>query len=231
MIIDIHAGHNPANKVACGASDLLNESIENRIILGKLKNILTSQGHKVYDSTCNDGYSVGDIINKIVRSVNSHKDTALAVSLHFNAYKPQHHQDGHVMGCEVLHYDERTFKYGTQICKNLNAVGIPTHGQPNKIRRDLGFIRSTNPLAILIEICFVDDSDDYNRYKGHEDAVAQAIALGLQLKDYVSPSQSKPNTHATTSPSKPLDRPIIDDVKFVGNPTTCVAQIDRKSVV
>lgn len=230
MIIDIHAGHNPANKVACGASDLLNESIENRIILEKLKNILTSQGHKVYDSTCNDGYSVGDIINKIVRSVNSHKDTELAVSLHFNAYKPQHHQDGHVMGCEVLHYDERTFKYGTQICKNLNAIGIPTHGQPNKIRRDLGFIRSTNPLAILIEICFVDDSDDYNRYKGHEDAVAQAIALGLQLKNYTSSNQSKPSTQATTSPSKPLDRPIIDDVKFVGNPTTCVAQMEAWAI-
>lgn len=224
MIIDLHAGHNPKGKVACGAADLLNESVENRIILDKCIKYLNTKGIKVYNSTCNNGYSVGDIINKIVYSVNSHKDTDIAVSLHFNAYKPQHHKDGKVMGCEVLHYDERTFKYGTQICKNLNNIGIPTHGTPNKIRRDLGFISRTNPLALLVEICFVDDIDDYNTYKGKEDLVAKAICEGLLLREY------KPNSSDKQTITKPEARPVIDDVKFVGNPTTTVEQMEAWAI-
>lgn len=224
MVIDLHAGHNPKGKIASGAADLLNESVENRIILDKCLKYLNTKGIKTYNSTCNNGYSVGDIINKIVNSVNSHKDTDLAVSLHFNAYKPQHHKDGKIMGCEVLHYDNRTFKYGTQICKNLNAIGIPTHGNPNKIRRDLGFIAKTNPLAILIEICFVDDTDDYNAYKGKEDLVAKAICEGLLLKDF------KPSTEDKKNISKPEVRLVVDDVKFVGNPTTTIDQMEAWAI-
>ena len=44
-VFDIHAGHNPAGKIACGASDLLDESKENRLILSKVKSILENAGH------------------------------------------------------------------------------------------------------------------------------------------------------------------------------------------
>ena len=40
MKINIHAGHNPANKVACGAIGLLDESTENRNVIKELKTIL-----------------------------------------------------------------------------------------------------------------------------------------------------------------------------------------------
>ena len=222
-VFDIPAGHNPAGKIACGASDLLDESKENRLILSKVKAILENAGHKVYDSTCNDGYSQGNVLSRIVSKINSNRDTELSVSLHFNAFKPQHHTDGKVMGCEVCHYDDRTYKYGTQICKNLNNGGIATHGVANKNRPDLMVLNSSNPLALLIEICFVDDADDYAKYKGHEDEVAKAIAYGLQLKEYI------PNKDAT-SPNKPIERPIIDDVSFVGNPTTTVAQMEAWAI-
>ena len=33
MKINVHAGHNPAGKIACGASDLLDESTEARKIV------------------------------------------------------------------------------------------------------------------------------------------------------------------------------------------------------
>ena len=84
-------------------------------------------------------------------------------------------------------------------------------------------LNSSNPLALLIEICFVDDADDYAKYKGHEDEVAKAIAYGLQLKEYI------PNKD-TISPNKPIERPIIDDVSFVGNPTTTVAQMEAWAI-
>ena len=42
MRINIHAGHNPANKVACGAIGLLNESTENRNVVKELKTNISS---------------------------------------------------------------------------------------------------------------------------------------------------------------------------------------------
>ena len=96
MIINVHAGHNPAGKIACGAIGLLDESAEARKIKDVVVKFLTEQGHTVYDCTCNNGTSVSDVLNKIVSKCNSH-DVDLDVSIHLNA------GGGH--GVEVLVYD------------------------------------------------------------------------------------------------------------------------------
>ena len=69
MKINIHAGHNPANKVACGAIGLLDESTENRNVVKELKYYLEKEGHTVFDCTCDNGTSVSDVINKIVAKI------------------------------------------------------------------------------------------------------------------------------------------------------------------
>ena len=38
--VTIHAGHNPKGKIACGASDYIDESTEARIIVKKVKALL-----------------------------------------------------------------------------------------------------------------------------------------------------------------------------------------------
>ena len=50
MKINIHAGHNPEGKIACGAIGILNESREARIIKDKVIQLLRAAGHDVLDS-------------------------------------------------------------------------------------------------------------------------------------------------------------------------------------
>ena len=84
MKINVHAGHNPKGKVACGAIGLLDESTENRNVVKELKAILEAEGHIVYDCTCDNGTSVSDVINKIAAKSNSN-NVDLDISIHFNS--------------------------------------------------------------------------------------------------------------------------------------------------
>ena len=42
--VTVHAGHNPSGKIACGASDLLDESTEARYITRKVIKLLKKKG-------------------------------------------------------------------------------------------------------------------------------------------------------------------------------------------
>ena len=50
-VYNIHGGHNPAGKIACGASDLLDESREDRKICKEVVKLLKKKGHKAYNCT------------------------------------------------------------------------------------------------------------------------------------------------------------------------------------
>ena len=54
MRINIHAGHNPEGKVACGARGILDESREDRIVKNKVIQLLRAAGHDVLDCTVDD---------------------------------------------------------------------------------------------------------------------------------------------------------------------------------
>ena len=51
MIINIHAGHNAKGKVACGATDFIDESEEARKVVRETKKKLEEHNIKVYDCT------------------------------------------------------------------------------------------------------------------------------------------------------------------------------------
>ena len=85
-IITIHAGHNPKGKIACGASDYLDESTEARYIVKKVKALLKKKKITVYDCTVNNGDNQKDILQKIVAKCNS-KKRDYDISIHFNASK------------------------------------------------------------------------------------------------------------------------------------------------
>lgn len=84
MILNIHAGHNPDGKVACGSVGILKESTEAR----KVKDLVISQlqrvGHTVYDCTVDNGSNQSDVLAKIVSECNSHS-VDLDVSIHLNS--------------------------------------------------------------------------------------------------------------------------------------------------
>ena len=183
MRINVSAGHNPDGKVACGAVGLLKESTEARRVTNEVVRLLKEQGHTVYNCTCDNGTSQGDVLKKIVAKCNQHS-VDLDVSIHFNAGASAQKKNGQTTGTEVLVYNDssRAMAAAQRVAKQIAALGFKNRGI--KIRDALYFLRNTKSPAMLIECCFVDDGDDaalYD-YKKMAAAIVQGIT-GVKVND------------------------------------------------
>lgn len=179
---NVHAGHNPANKVACGAVGLVNESTENRAVAKELIKILREEGHTVYDCTVDNGSNASDVINKIVQKANNNT-VDLDISIHFNAGAKDTNGNGASTGVEVLIYKTGGLAetVAKRVCNNVSKLGFKNRGA--KVRTGLGYLRRTKAPAILVECCFVDDKDDVKLY--NYKTMAKAIAEGILNKSIV----------------------------------------------
>ena len=179
MKINVHAGHNPKGKVACGAIGLLDESTENRNVVKELKAILETEGHIVYDCTCDNGTSVSDVINKIVAKSNTNT-VDLDVSIHFNSGAKDKTGNSKSTGTECLIYNTSNNKevIAKRICANIAQLNFKNRGV--KIRTDLSILKKTKAPCVLVECCFVDDFDDVKLY--NPKSMAKAIAQGILNK-------------------------------------------------
>ena len=182
MILNVHAGHNPDGKVACGAIGLIRESTEARKVKDLVIAYLRKQGHTVYDCTEENGTSQNDVLAKIVKKCNAHK-VDLDVSIHFNAARNDYVGDGKTGGTEVLVYNTTgtSYKYAVNICNEISKMGYRNRGV--KVNSGLYVLKNTNAQAILIECCFVDDKDDINLYDA--DKIAKAIVKGITGQEVV----------------------------------------------
>lgn len=174
--ITIHAGHNKQGKIACGASDYIDESKEARIITKKVIKLLKKKKITAYNCTVNNGTSQNDVLRKIVAKCNA-KKRQLDISIHFNACRHDK-KDGKTKGVEVLVISNSGMRknVGEAIVKNISEIGFTNRGV--KIN-NLYFLRNTDKPAILIEVCFVDDADDAALYKKSKDKIAQAITNAI----------------------------------------------------
>lgn len=194
MRINVHAGHNPDGKVACGAVGIIKESTEARKVKDRVIKYLTDQGNTVYDCTVDDGKNKSNVLSKIVAKCNSHQ-VDLDVSIHFNAGAKDLLGNKKTTGTEVLIYNANASQVATRIANKISALGFTNRGV--KIRRGLYVLRKTKATALLIECCFVDDKDDCNLYD--VDKMAKAIAEGILNKTITTtsaptkPSASSPN--------------------------------------
>lgn len=180
MKINVHAGHNPDGKIACGAVGLINESTEARKVKKEVIRLLKKKGHKVYDCTCTNGTSQTDVLKRIVTKCNKHK-VDLDVSIHFNAGAGDKKGNGNTTGTEVYVYSSTSAAKpaAERVVKQIEALGFKNRGV--KIRTDLYVLRRTNSPAMLIECCFVNDKDDVELYDYKK--MAAAIVAGiLELK-------------------------------------------------
>lgn len=177
--INVHAGHNPSGKIACGASDLLDESNQARKIAKEVIRLLKKKGHKVYDCTCKNGTSQMDVLKRIVEKCNMH-GVHLDVSIHLNSGRDDKKGDGKTGGCEVLltSHDGIKGAAADSICTEISNLGYNNRGV--KTSDSLYFLKHTDAPAILVECCFVDDMDDYLLYtKGNYKEMAKAITTGI----------------------------------------------------
>ena len=177
--VTFHAGHNPSGKIACGASDLLDESTEARYITRKIIKLLKKNSIKAVNCTVNNGMNQGDVLRKICAKCNAVKDADLHISIHFNSGRGDKKGDGRIGGTEVLLTENIVDKgdIAKRMCNQMEHLGFTNRGV--KTRTDLYFLNHTKAPAILIETCFVDDKDDYMLYTSDRDKVVSAIVKAV----------------------------------------------------
>lgn len=177
--VTVHAGHNPSGKIACGASDLLDESTEARYITKKVIKLLRKNGIKAVNCTVNNGTSQSDVLRRICAKCNAVTDAGLHISIHFNSGRNDRAGDGRTGGIEVLLTKNADDKgdVAKRICNQMSKLGFTNRGV--KVTSGLYFLNHTKVPAILAEVCFVDDKDDYMLYTSDRDDVAKAIVKAV----------------------------------------------------
>lgn len=198
MRINVHAGHNPAGKIACGAVGLINESTENRRVKDEVISQLRELGHTVYDCTCDNGTGQRDVLKKIVSKCNAHV-VDLDVSIHFNSGAADKNGNKKTTGVEAYVYsiNSKAKKYAENICQAIATIGFRNRGVDGSTT--LYVLKHTVSPAVLIECCFVDDRDDVERYNYR--SMASAIVKGItgqsvqtsEDTENVSPGEETPS--------------------------------------
>lgn len=175
MKINVHAGHNPDGKIACGAIGLIKESTEARKVRFEVINMLRELGHTVYDCTVDNGTSQNDVLKKIVSKCNKH-DVDLDISIHFNSGRNDKKGDGSTGGVEVFVYSDKSKakNAANRVCKSIAKLGFRNRG----VKAYSWYVlKHTDSPAMLIECCFVDDKDDVKLYNAKK--MAKAIVEGI----------------------------------------------------
>lgn len=164
---NVHAGHCPQGKGASGACGYLKESVEDRLVKDTLITKLRAAGHTVYDCTDDSNCSASQNLKNIVTKCNAHS-VDLDISIHLNA--------GGGTGVETLIYDNKTKDVATRISSQVSsALGITNRGV--KTRTGLYVLKHTISPALLVECCFVDSQNDYNKW--NVEKCAEAIFKGI----------------------------------------------------
>lgn len=218
MKINVHAGHNPDGKVACGAVGLIKESTEARRVKNLVISKLRSQGHTVYDCTVSDGTSQNDVLKKIVEKCNAHT-VDLDVSIHFNAGANDKTGNGKSCGTEVWVYTDKSTQKerAAKICEAIAALGFRNRGV--KTSNSLYVLKYTKASALLIECCFVDDKDDVNLYNAEQ--MANAIVLGITgTKVETNPEKETSEEKVEKEPESYLVRITTDVLNVRTGPST-----------
>jgi len=177
--VTVHGGHNPSGRIACGASDFLDESKEDRYITKKVIKLLKKNGIKAVNCTVNNGTSQSDVLHRICAKCNAVTDADMHISIHFNSGRNDRAGDGRTWGTEVLLTQNAGDKgdIAKRICNQMSKLGFTNRGV--KISSNLYFLNHTKAPAILVEVCFVDDMDDCMLYKADRMDVAEVIVQAL----------------------------------------------------
>lgn len=183
ILITIHAGHNPSGKIACGASDFLDESTASRELVKLVCKYFKKYKIQYKDITVRNGKSQQDILKKLVKRANK-CDSELNVSIHFNSHKHST-RDGKTTGTECWVHESHIHKnghddiaqLGISIAYNISTCGFRNRGC--KTSNKLYFLNKTKSPSVLIETCFVSDQDDAEIYNANKKLVAKRIAQAI----------------------------------------------------
>lgn len=173
MKIAVRGGHVP--KVT-GARGLIDELTEDRKVKDSVIKYLRQLGCEVYDVTPND--NTPTLNSELAYGVNRSNilGVDLFISIHFNKAYDSYNGS---LGSEVCVYS--SFDTAQRVVNELAKLGFKNRGQ--KIRNNLYELNHTKMKAMIIEVCFVEASEDVALYKklGH-DLIGKTIALAITNK-------------------------------------------------
>ena len=188
MKIAIRGGHVPK---FTGASKFIDELTEDRKVKDSVIKYLRQLGCDVLDVTPPDNTSTlnGDLSYGVNKANNWGAD--LFISIHFN--KAYDIYNG-CLGSEVCVYSN--FDIAQRVVNELAKLGFKNRGQ--KVRNNLYELNHTKMKAMIIEVCFVEATEDVALYKklGH-DLIGKTIALAVTNKKISA-------TVETTKNNKPI---------------------------
>jgi hypothetical protein len=116
------------------------------------------------------------------------------VSVHFNAY------DGSAHGVEVLYVTQQSL--AGRLSADIAAAGSFTN-RGAKYRSDLYVLNNTEMPAVLLEVCFCDNTSDSNKYNASFEAICTAIAE--ELGGQKAPGEAPPE------PEEPVEPPTEEN--------------------
>ena len=173
MKIAVRGGHCPK---ATGASALINELTEDRKVKDSVIKYLKELGHTVLDVTPPDSTNTSS--SDLAYGVNKANNwgAELFISIHFN--KAYNSYTG-AIGSEVCVYSN--FDIAQRVVNGLASLGFKNRGQ--KIRNNLYELKNTKMKSMIVEVCFVEATEDVALYKKlGSDTVGKAIAEAIANK-------------------------------------------------
>lgn len=175
MKIAVRGGH---NFQAIGARGIIDETIEDRKVKEAVIKYLAYIGHGVMDVTPGNC----DVNSDLAYGVNKANEWVadLFISIHFN--KAYSSYEG-AIGTETWIYKagNDTEELARRIANNIATLGFKNRGV--KVSNSLYELRKTNMPAVIVEVCFVEATEDVRLYneKGY-DTIGRLIAEAIGNK-------------------------------------------------
>lgn len=221
--IAIAGGH---SKKAPGASGYLDEYECDRAFVAKLIPALAAAGYAVVNCS-NEKESQSAELAEEVRLANE-SGADIFIAMHFNAGSTD--PDNLTTGTESWIYQNTTSELAKTVGKAMSANVAAALGTRDRGCKGGNFfvLRKTSMPAVLLEVCFVDDKDDAERWKATGwmelcNAVVKAIEgaeLDAKPAAATSPSVSAAAKPAATSSFGGTYKCTVDKLYVHSKPTS-----------
>ena len=170
MKIAVRGGHNFQAK---GASGIIDETVEDRKVKDATIKYLKKLGHSVLDVTPGNMSSNNDLAYGVNKA--NYWNADIFISIHFN--KAYTNYNG-AIGTEgwVMNSGSVAEQISNRICSNVATTGLKNRGTKTR-----GFyeLRRTKMPAVIVEVCFVEATEDVKIYKeAGYDKIGRLIAEG-----------------------------------------------------
>lgn len=158
-----------------GARDIIDEVSEARRVTDLCADMMKEMGLGVTVFHEDMARNQRDNVNNIVNAHNSHL-REVDISVHFNSVDGGRRREGIGVETLYLHGHREAQALAIKISAAIaGAAGLRNRGA--KPRKNVGFLRNSSaPIAILIEVCFVNSYQDIELYKAHFSGICRAIA-------------------------------------------------------